>query len=54
MHYKESDIDFEEYFDDVIGVTVPERLEPVDVVLRVSNNRFNWISIYFKLFFKIK
>lgn len=44
MHYKESDIDFEEYFDDVIGVTVPERLEPVDVVLRVSNNRFNYIK----------
>ena len=44
MHYKEPDIDFEEYFDDVIGVTVPERLEPVDVVLRVSNNRFNYIK----------
>lgn len=44
MHYKESDIDFEDYFDDVIGVTVPERLEPVDVVLRVSNNRFNYIK----------
>ena len=43
MHYKEPDIDFEEYFDDVIGVTVPERLEPVDVVLRVSNNRYNYI-----------
>lgn len=44
MKYLESDIDFEEYFDDVIGVTVPERLEPLDVVLRVSNNRFNYIK----------
>ena len=42
--YKESDVDFEEYFDDVIGVTVPERIEPVDVVMRVSNNRFNYIK----------
>lgn len=44
MKYKEPEIDFEEYFDDVIGVTVPERLEPVDVFLRVSNNRFNYIK----------
>lgn len=44
MHYKEADVDFEEYFDDVIGVTVPERLEPLDVVLRISNNRFNYIK----------
>lgn len=44
MHYKESEVDFEEYFDDVIGVTVPENLEPVDVVMRVSNNRFNYIK----------
>lgn len=42
--YKESEVNFEEYFDDVIGVTVPERLEPVDVVMRVSNNRFNYIK----------
>jgi len=44
MHYKEPEIDFEEYFDDVIGVTVPERLEPVNVLLRVSNNRYNYIK----------
>ena len=44
MPYKESDVDFDEYFDDVIGVTVPEHLEPVDVVMRVSNNRFNYIK----------
>ena len=44
LPYKESDVDFDEYFDDVIGVTVPEHLEPVDVVMRVSNNRFNYIK----------
>ena len=44
MPYKESDVDFEEYFDDVIGVTVPEHHEPVNVVMRVSNNRFNYIK----------
>ena len=42
--YVESEIDFSEYFDDVIGVTVPERWEPIDVILRVSNNRFNYIK----------
>ena len=44
MNYKETDVDFEDYFDDVIGVTVPEHLEPVDVMMRVSNNRFNYIK----------
>ena len=44
MPYKESEVDFEEYFDDVIGVTVPERDDPVDVLLSVSNNRFNYIK----------
>jgi predicted DNA-binding transcriptional regulator YafY len=44
MPFKESDVDFEEYFDDVIGITVPEHLELVDVVMRVSNNRFNYIK----------
>ena len=44
MPYKESDVDFEEYFDDVIGVTVPDHLEPVNVMMRVCNNRFNYIK----------
>lgn len=44
MPYKESEVDFEEYFDDVIGVTVPEHYEPVDVILLVSNNRYNYIK----------
>lgn len=43
MKYKEPDVDFEEYFDDIIGVTVPEKIEPVDVLLRVRNYRANFI-----------
>jgi predicted DNA-binding transcriptional regulator YafY len=44
MPYKESEVDFEEYFDDVIGVTVPEHIESEDVVMRIKNNRFNYIK----------
>ena len=44
MPYVESEVDFSEYFDDVIGVTVPNNSEPEDVILRVSNNRFNYIE----------
>ena len=44
LPYKEPEMDFNHYFDDVIGVTVPERYEPVDVILRVANNRFNYIK----------
>ena len=43
LKYREPDIDFEEYFDDIIGVTLPEKSEAVDVILRVSNDRFNYI-----------
>lgn len=43
-NYKESEVNFEEYFDDVIGVTVPEDHEPVDVILSVSNSRFHYID----------
>ena len=42
MPYKESEVDFEEYFDDVIGVTVPET-DSEDVVLRISKPRFEYI-----------
>lgn len=44
LKYKESTIDFEEYFDDVIGVTVPENAESVDVIMRVNNYRYNFIK----------
>ena len=40
--YKESDVEFDEYFDDVIGVTVPEE-ETEDIVLRISKPRFEYI-----------
>ena len=44
LKYKDSNVDFEEYFDDIVGVTVPENTEPVDVFLRVNNKRFNFIK----------
>ena len=44
LKYKEPDVDFNEYFDDVIGVTVPEQWEPVDVLLRIRNHRYNYIK----------
>lgn len=44
LKYKDPDVDFNEYFDDVIGVTVPEQWEPVDVLLRIRNNRYNYIK----------
>lgn len=43
MKYKEADVDFEEYFDDVIGVTVPES-EPEDIIIKVAKKRYNYIK----------
>lgn len=43
MEYKEADVDFEEYFDDVIGVTVPEG-KPEDIVIKVAKKRYNYIK----------
>ena len=40
--YKETDMEFDEYFDDVIGVTVPED-DSEDIVLRISKPRFEYI-----------
>ena len=40
--YKEPEVEFDEYFDDVIGVTVPEE-ETEDIVLRISKPRFEYI-----------
>ena len=42
LPYKESDVDFEEYFDDVIGVTVPD-VESEDIVIKVTGKRYNYI-----------
>lgn len=43
MKYKEANVDFEEYFDDVIGVTVPEG-EPEDIIIKVAKKRYNYIK----------
>jgi len=43
MKYKEADVDFEEYFDDVIGVTVPAD-EPEDIIIKVAQKRYNYIK----------
>lgn len=40
--YKEADTNFDDYFDDVIGVTVPED-DSEDIVLRISKPRFEYI-----------
>ena len=40
--YKESNVEFVEYFDDIIGVTVPDT-EAEDIMLRVSKPRFEYI-----------
>ena len=42
--YKESNVDFDEYFKDVIGVTVPDNCEPENVILRVNNSRYHYIE----------
>jgi len=43
LPYKETDVDFDEYFNDVIGVTVPEDSEQENVLIKVDNNRYNYI-----------
>lgn len=40
--YKEPDIEFEDYFDDVIGVTVPNH-DSEDIILRICKPRFDYI-----------
>ena len=42
LPYKEADVDFSEYFDDVIGVTVPDG-DAEDIVIKVTGKRFNYI-----------
>ena len=37
-------IDFTEYFDDVIGVTVPYNKDPEKVILRIDRKRYNYIE----------
>lgn len=42
--YKESGIDFDEYFYDVVGITKPEGAEPIDVVLRIERGEYPYIE----------
>ena len=42
LPYKDSDVDFSEYFYDVIGVTVPD-VDAEDIVIKVTDKRFNYI-----------
>lgn len=42
LPYKEAEVDFSEYFDDVIGVTVPDE-GAEDIVIKVTGKRFNYI-----------
>ena len=43
VKYKEPEVDFSEYFDDVIGVTVPDG-DTEDIVIKVSKARYNYIK----------
>lgn len=42
--YKESDIDFADYFEDVVGITIPEGTEPSKVILRVERSEYPYIE----------
>lgn len=42
--YLESKIDFEEYFEDVVGVSVPEKLKPVTITLRIESGTWMYIQ----------
>lgn len=41
--YQETSIDFEEYFEDLIGVTMPLESKLEEIVLRFSENRINYV-----------
>jgi predicted DNA-binding transcriptional regulator YafY len=40
----ETDIDFKEYFEDIIGVTFNEELQPTDILLRVDQSLWPYIE----------
>lgn len=44
VYIKNKEINFDEYFDDVIGVTIPKDTEPQIVRLRFSDNRFPYVT----------
>ncbi|MBR3911834.1 MAG: WYL domain-containing protein [Alistipes sp.] len=41
--YKDANVDFDEYFDDIIGVTIPEGGEVEEVLLRFDQSRFSYV-----------
>ena len=44
IKYIESDIDFVEYFEDVIGVTIDKESEPIKILLEFSNEQWKYIN----------
>lgn len=42
--YQRSATDFAEYFEDMVGITLPEGAEPVDVKLRIKRNEYPYIE----------
>ncbi len=44
LKYKPTDIDFNEYFDDVIGVTIPRDASVEKIKLKFSPHRFSYIT----------
>lgn len=44
VEFKATDIDFEEYFDDIIGVTFPKEKELTSIRLKFSESRYPYIT----------
>ncbi len=42
--YKESGIDFADYFENVVGITKPDGAEPIEVKLRIDNGEYPYIE----------
>ena len=44
IKYIEFEIDFTEYFEDVIGVTIDKESEPIEILLEFSNEQWKYIN----------
>ena len=44
LKYKSTDIDFADYFDDIVGVTFPQKLKMEVVLLRFAQERFPYVT----------
>lgn len=44
IHYKECDVDFSVYFENVVGVTKPDGAEPILVKLRIERGEYPYIE----------